>query len=149
MSETFAAIGVVSGSMPENLPALCHPSRPVAVMVIFGKDDPLIPYKGGNVSVLGRKRGRVVSVEESVQFWAKKNHCVLPDEAEAMPDTDPQDGTRAYRRSGGKVEEILIEGGGHTWPGGWQYMWTFLVGKTSRDFNASRTLWKFFQKNHR
>lgn len=149
MAGTFAAVAAVGGSMPENLPGLCHPEKPVAVMVIFGRQDPLVPYGGGYVSVLGRKRGKVVPVEESLEFWARVNHCDLPEEAEALPDLDSKDGTRVFKRSCGKVEILLVEGGGHTWPGGWQYLWEFLVGKTSRDFNASETIWKFFQRNHR
>ena len=32
---------------------------------------------------------------------------------------------------------IAVIGGGHTWPGGLQYLPEAIIGKTSREFNAS------------
>ena len=37
-----------------------------------------------------------------------------------------------------------VEGGGHTWPGG-EPLPEFITGETSRDINATRLLWEFFQ----
>jgi poly(3-hydroxybutyrate) depolymerase len=38
----------------------------------------------------------------------------------------------------------LHGGGGHTWPGGYQYLPEFLIGRTSRDFKATSIIWNFF-----
>ena len=40
---------------------------------------------------------------------------------------------------------VALHGGGHTWPGGYQYLPEFLIGKTNRDLDASETIWNFFQ----
>lgn len=44
-----------------------------------------------------------------------------------------------------------IIGGGHTWPGGKQYLPEKQIGKTCMDINASEIIWDFFSKikNHR
>jgi polyhydroxybutyrate depolymerase len=44
------------------------------------------------------------------------------------------------------VDAYTVEGGGHTWPGGLQYLPVFLIGKTSRNLNADETMWEFFRR---
>jgi polyhydroxybutyrate depolymerase len=72
-----------------------------------------------------------------------------------LPDADPDDGTRTSIRKweGCKDDaDVLlytVEGGGHTWPGGWQYLGERMIGKTSRDFDASEAIWTFFRTRHR
>jgi polyhydroxybutyrate depolymerase len=68
-----------------------------------------------------------------------------------LPDKDPDDGTRVYRieyqsnSSNAKVVLYRIEGGGHTWPGGWQYLGKWIIGKTSNDINGCNEIWDFFK----
>ena len=44
-----------------------------------------------------------------------------------------------------KVELVVARGAGHTWPSGWQYLPQSMVGRTSRDIDASIAAWRFFQ----
>ena len=37
-----------------------------------------------------------------------------------------------------------VHGGGHTWPNGEQYLPEGIIGKTTRDLDASEQLWDFF-----
>ena len=37
-----------------------------------------------------------------------------------------------------------LEGAGHTWPGGRQYLPQSAVGVVCRDFDGSRVIWDFF-----
>ncbi|NKY29434.1 hypothetical protein [Nocardia gamkensis] len=37
-----------------------------------------------------------------------------------------------------------VTNGGHTWPGGEQYLPKALVGAVSRQFDASEIIWQFF-----
>ena len=66
------------------------------------------------------------------------------------PDTAPVDFTWVHKRVYGKctvgADVVLfeIQGGGHTCPGGYQYLPEFLIGKTSRDLDASKAIWDFF-----
>jgi len=65
----------------------------------------------------------------------------------------PFDGTRVSTESftgcqdGAEVVLYKVEGGGHTWPGGLQYSAETVIGKTSRDFDASKVIWQFFKEH--
>jgi polyhydroxybutyrate depolymerase len=47
---------------------------------------------------------------------------------------------------GADVILYTIEDGGHTWPGGVPIP---LVGKTSKDIDATEEMWRFFQAHRR
>ncbi len=136
-ADLVGGIAAVTASLPEAL--ACEPSRPVSVLILNGTDDPLVPYEGGEVTVLRRQLGRVRSTEETYQFWAEINGCQGAAIVTAEPDLDPTDGTKVQRTSlgdcqdGTRVELYTIVGGGHTWPGGPQYLPVGLVGRVSRD----------------
>jgi poly(3-hydroxybutyrate) depolymerase len=46
-----------------------------------------------------------------------------------------------------RLYEII--GGGHTWPGGQQYLGERIVGRVSRELNASNEIWSFFARFER
>jgi polyhydroxybutyrate depolymerase len=53
-----------------------------------------------------------------------------------------------YSRSNGiKVIGFTIVDGGHTWPGGSQYMPKFMVGSVTHNLNTCEQIWKFFKGN--
>ncbi len=148
--DVFAAVAGVAGAVSEDLAAGPLPQAPVPVMFINGDDDPLVRYGGGEIKVGARSRGTTLSVPASAAWWAGHNGCDAVGPAEYLADADAEDGTRAKREvyanaGGADVVLVTVEGGGHTWPGGWQYLWERLVGKTSRDFNASGMIWDFFK----
>ncbi|MBN2864162.1 MAG: hypothetical protein JXN62_13425 [Bacteroidales bacterium] len=155
LSHKIAAIAPVDGNIPYLLLPDCKPSYPVSVLAINNSDDPLVPYNGGDI--YGHfhrvKLGKVLSVDESIQFWVKVNKCsVIPVKAEE-PDKDPADGTRVEKKlyrngiDGSEVVLYTVEGGGHTWPGGFQYLPVWMIGKTSRDIDACEIIWSFFRKH--
>ncbi|PZR06957.1 MAG: hypothetical protein DI536_29245 [Archangium gephyra] len=45
---------------------------------------------------------------------------------------------------GAEVEKCVIDGGGHTWPGGEPIA---LFGKTTQDISASDHMWDFFSRH--
>jgi polyhydroxybutyrate depolymerase len=51
----------------------------------------------------------------------------------------------AYTNCAENANVILytVEGGGHTWPGG-KPLPEWIVGRTTREINASSVLWEFF-----
>jgi polyhydroxybutyrate depolymerase len=155
LSEKIAAIAPVAGNIPENLLMACSPSRPVSVLAINNVNDPLVPFVGGEVTgPFGMKKlGKVLSASESVKLWVKHNKCSPAPVLTYEPDIDPHDGTRIKKEtysngeSNSEVVLYIIEGGGHTWPGGQQYLSERIIGKTSRDMNADEVIWDFF-KNH-
>jgi len=154
-AETFAAIAAVAGAMPENLAAACSPSRPVPVMIVNGTRDSLVRWEGGDVTgPLGRKKlGRVLPVEKTRDFWLKNNGCRAEKAALSRKDENPDDGTALSREvysscaGGSAVDFVKVEGGGHTWPGGQQYLPRFIIGKTSDELAASDEIRDFFLRH--
>jgi polyhydroxybutyrate depolymerase len=150
-SERFCAIAPVAGAMPESLGQRQGPKRPVSVLAVNGTLDPLVPWQGGGVG-LRAKRGRVMSVPASVEFWARANGCSTGDTV-WLEDDDPGDGIRVWRenrpggREGSEVVLYGVEGGGHTWPGGEGRPRAF--GRRARDFEATSVIWEFFSRHHR
>jgi len=153
-ADLVAAIAPVIGAMPAKLASFCRPSRPVSVLMINGTEDPLMPWKGGSIHFLGKRSlGEVLSVPETAQRWARFNGCRSQPRISPVRDTYLRDNTRTYRieypdcREGTKVLLYKVEGGGHTWPGGKQYLPRFLIGSVSRDFNATQLIWDFFSSS--
>jgi polyhydroxybutyrate depolymerase len=152
LADKIAAIAPVIGAMPAALAPRCAPSAPLSVLFMNGVQDPLVPWQGGEVR-LGRKNfGTVLSVAESVKFWATHNRCAVAPVVTDQPDRDPRDGTRVRRefyescRDGTEVVLYAIEGGGHTWPGGYQYRPERVIGKGSRDIDGAEAIWNFFRR---
>jgi polyhydroxybutyrate depolymerase len=53
-----------------------------------------------------------------------------------------------YRSPGGlKVVGYTITGGGHTWPGGSQYLPKMFIGPVSHNLDACQAIWEFFKGN--
>lgn len=42
-----------------------------------------------------------------------------------------------------------VTGGGHTWPGGLQYLPEGVIGRTTTQFSASAESWEFFRAHPR
>lgn len=45
-----------------------------------------------------------------------------------------------------KVVLYRIDGGGHTWPDGRQYLPVRRIGRTTRDINGCDAIWEFFRE---
>ncbi len=146
------AFVAVIGAMPLNVArrrSRCG-STPLSALLINGTEDPIVPWEGGEVEFDGQKLGRVLSAERTFGFWRRHNQCAEV-ESSMLPDFSPRDGTRVERRkavgcvSGAKVELFAVQGAGHTWPSGWQYLPETMIGATSSDIDASVAAWRFFQ----
>lgn len=155
LSGKVAAVGVVIGAMPVKYRDKCRPSRPVSVLIMNGTEDPLVPFNGGTVRVTKRSksRGEDISSAATFDFWVRRaggaGGAGVP--VSVLPDADPEDKTRVELQDfAGKDAEVAfyaVKGGGHTWPGGRQYLPEFLVGRVSRDVDATRLIWDFFKRN--
>jgi polyhydroxybutyrate depolymerase len=149
-ADLFAAVAPVTATLPADLGPRCRPAQRVAVLVINGTADPLVPYAGGQVRAMFTLRGEIWSTDRTVAFWAKQNGCVEPPDVRAMADRDTADGSRVIdvsyvRCAGPRVRLLRVEGGGHTWPGRAQYLPVAWVGPTNRDIDATEVIWRFFK----
>lgn len=152
LSEKIAAIASVAGAIPVDIAPQCKPHHPMPVLMIHGTSDPIVPYTGGEIFAFGGRAqgGRVLSVKETAVKWAAHNKCATTSQRTELPDTDQRDGTRVNRevfsgcQQNAEVIVYTIVDGGHTWPGGPQYLPERIIGKTTRDINGSEIIWDFF-----
>lgn len=129
-------------------------STPVSCLLVNGTADPLIPYEGGT-GRLGRKRLDYLPVaptEELIAHIARMNGCQQEPTVEELPDKNEKDNSHALRLSypscspGIHTELIKVIGGGHTLPGGRQYLPKSLVGPLNHDFDVWEMVWRFFER---
>ena len=150
-SEVVNAVAPVIASLPADLD--CQPTSPVSVLIMNGTEDPLVPWEGGQVHVFRTNLGEALSTPETVSFWVDHNGCDRTPERSIVEDTVVEDGSwieiDRYRDCAGETVVVLytINGGGHTWPGGPQYLPEFLIGSTNRDMHAGDTIWGFFEES--
>jgi len=152
MSDVFAAAGIVCAGLNPYLAENARPEKKISLLIMNGTEDPLVPYNGGYVKIFKQKRGEVLSTEYSVKYWLAWNGCGgEPFLAMINPDTEDNTEIEKYTYDCRGAEVILykIIGGGHTWPGGFQYLPENVVGRTSRDINATEVLWNFFKKHRK
>ena len=149
LSSTIAAIASVAATFSVNLAGRCAPTRPVPFLLIQGTADPLVPFEGGTVAL---ERGEVLSAKGAVADWVAIDGCTSPSIDGNDPDVADDDTTISHQfytncSGGTKVSFYAIHNGGHTWPGGYQYLPEVAIGKTSRDMDASEVIWQFFSDN--
>jgi polyhydroxybutyrate depolymerase len=143
LAPRLAAIApVASSGLKVKEPKL---SRPVPMITIQGSADPRNPLEGGEVNIFGKVEKRP-SPRESVSQWAKL--CGCPEEPKTLRD---KDGVKAIAYGPGKdsaeVVFYVVEGMGHTWPGGVRLLPESLVGKTTDKLKANDVIWEFFEKH--
>ena len=157
-AERFAAVASVIANMPEPLTTSCRPSEPLAMMVINGTADPMIPWDGGPVGLGRQDRGRVISTRETVDHWIRANGCNMAGDSFLLPDKDPGDGVliRASRwhncSQGTEVLLYAMDGAGHRWPGeprAGMPLLKRLMGPLAMDIEAEREIWAFLKAHRR
>ena len=150
LSARIAAIAPVVGGIADPPDAWLRPEQPVSVLMLQGTRDPLVPYHGGAVAF---GRGKIIDTEEAARRWAALNGGREP-VREPLP-ADGKDRCGGLRtiypggRDGSEVTLVRLDGGGHTWPGGAQYLPERLIGRVCRDFDATVLIWDFFKAHPR
>ncbi|WP_420641387.1 alpha/beta hydrolase family esterase [Candidatus Leptofilum sp.] len=156
LTERLAAVAPVTAQLSVAL-AEQEPDLPISIMIVNGTDDPLVPFDGGDVKLFesGRSRGEILSTDATIERFRSYNRCTGSAEIIDLPDSEPEDGTavqiESYTNCADNADVVLVrvEGGGHTWPGGQQYLSEALVGVVSQEINASELILDFFLKHER
>jgi polyhydroxybutyrate depolymerase len=144
LSDRIAAIAPVSGSMGTEISQL---KRPVSVLHFHGTIDEYIPFLGGK----GKKSTsgtQYWSVDHSIRTWVKSNGCDENPTIDSLSKSgDELTVTRKTYTSndGTEVVLVVIEGGGHTWPGMRSPAET--LGKSALNISANDLMWEFFEKH--
>jgi polyhydroxybutyrate depolymerase len=144
LSDRIAAVAPVAGTVAVEE---SKPKRAVPVLHIHGSKDAIVPF--------GMTKGRappfmkLKGVEESVQTWVKLNGCDGKPKAETISkDGDEMTVTRTTYgngKDGSEVVLIVVEGGGHTWPG--REPPVGFIGKSAKNVSANDLMWEFFQRH--
>ncbi|HKC05523.1 MAG TPA: PHB depolymerase family esterase [Methylomirabilota bacterium] len=147
LSPRIAAIAPVVGGIADPPDAWLRPERPVSVLILQGTTDPLVPYRGGAIAF---GRGRIIDTEEAARRWARLDGTAPEPRSTVLPapGKDHCGGLRltySGGRDGSEVVLVRLDGGGHTWPGGTQYLPEGLIGRVCRDFSATSIIWEFFR----
>lgn len=153
--ERIAAVASIAATVSVPVFNKVTPPQPVPILFMLGVQDPIVPYNGGEIRLGSERRGAAVSAMDSVDYWCKANRCTKNEKAVHINETENEsDGTSVTRQrfygESRKNEVVLvkIEGGGHTWPSGWQYLGESFIGKTSRAISANEMIWSFFKRHH-
>lgn len=154
LSDRITAIAPVCASIPQAIADEYSFKHPTPALLINGTEDPLISYNGGpgkmNAANAGSEKANMLPTEELVNKIATLNSCHAKPLLVDLPDTYPDDGCHAieydYPCNIGEVEFIKVIHGGHTWPGGFQYLPKAMIGKTCNDFRAEEKIFAFFKK---
>lgn len=157
LSDKIAAVAPVAYSMQKKYEEVPVSKKPISFLIMTGTKDPLVPWEGGETpdSTGTRMLGDILSVPATVKVLVSYNQCSPTPTITYEPDRDPNDGTRIRKEvygnctNGTEVILYAIEGGGHTWSGGWQYLPETIIGKTSRDIDANEVIWDFFKEHSR
>lgn len=149
LGDRIAAIAPVAGGIATEVAADFHPAGPVSVLMINGRDDPLVPYQGGAVA---KTHGSVAPTERALHLWLDADDLHGEPRVRTIAAKKAGDCTELWQtwgggRDGSAVTLISLAGGGHTWPGGKPYMPAFVVGAVCPELDATRTIWEFFKQH--
>jgi polyhydroxybutyrate depolymerase len=154
LPDRIKAIGMVAANFSKvflNEVSL-NPPAPFPMIIIHGTEDPIFPYEEGFIAIFKQNRGAVAGVEKSISFLLGLNGNSTSGVEAQLPDPVLKDKCKTIRieypnleNPMMKIELLKVIGGGHTWPGGHQYLPRNLIGRVTKDFNAADELWRFFK----
>lgn len=146
LSDRIAAIAPVGGANQLAAAGECAPARPVPVLHVHGTADPCWQYEEGPPDCpVGGGDAPHVGVEQTMEQWAEVLGCDAAPSEVALPDT-ARDGTSSVRLTwsgcDAPLEHLRVDGGGHAWPDGYQYLRERVIGPVPRDW-GNEVIWDF------
>jgi polyhydroxybutyrate depolymerase len=145
----FRAVAAVAASVPTPENFKCKPvGTGTSVMIMNGTKDPLVPFDGGEVNLLGwfYKGGNVRPARESAQYYADFNQLA------GTPETNQTvvAGVTVEQVIWGKdakteVELLAIHGGGHGLPQPY-FRRPRLLGPSPMAPDGPAMIWEFFAR---
>ena len=146
LSERFAAAVSVAGiDFPEGD---CTPTRQVPLLHVHGTADDVVPFEGGESSLLGDGGTldgadvEFVPIPDEVDQWAEALGCdPEPDVIAFSDEVTVED----FASCAADLEFWVVDGGGHTWPGTVTALaLQDLLGFSTADFNTTDLAWDWF-----
>ncbi|MDR3419037.1 MAG: PHB depolymerase family esterase [Nevskia sp.] len=139
-SDKLAGFVAVAATLRSSLQSICRPTHPMAVAFMDGTSDLLVPYGG---------EPTVDSAAVATAFWATQNHCAANQTETSVLPLVVNDGTSIARTeftgcpADAAARLYTVNHGGHTWPGSAYSGYTFYVGRTTQNLDATIEIWDF------
>ncbi|HVW15474.1 MAG TPA: PHB depolymerase family esterase [Mucilaginibacter sp.] len=145
LNKRIAAVAIVGASMGKDVGF--EPVAAMPVMYIQGTADPLVPFAGGMMKT--GAGGSIYGHEEILKKWVSIDRCNDKPVITSLR-AKYDDGTSVIKEEysnkyGVQVVGYAIVGGGHTWPGGKQYLPKAVIGSVSHNLDACEVIWAFFR----
>lgn len=149
----YKAVAAVVANVPAAENFQCQPAahKSTSVMIMNGTEDPLVPYAGGEINLLGLfyKGGPIISSRASAQYFADWAHLGgAPHTSEKLVAAGVRvEQNRWGPASDGKteVELVSIHGGGHGLPQPYAKR-PRLLGPSPMAPNGPAMIWAFFER---
>ncbi|MEM1113948.1 MAG: PHB depolymerase family esterase [Pseudomonadota bacterium] len=153
----FAAYAPMAASLPAPETFGCgRLNQPVSLAIFNGTQDPVNPYLGGAVSVMGNdSRGVVLSSAETAAYWRELAGLDKAARELVHPERDGDTTTRIVEQRWGEapgyeVRLYTMEGSGHTMPTltSWMPDWlAALLGGNAGDLSGAEEALSFFSSH--
>ena len=146
----FRAVAAVAANVQVADNFKCQPTgQAIPVMIMTGTKDPLVPFDGGEVNLLGLfyKSGYVRSSRDSAQYFTERNGLAGAPHTQMGTTADGVGVEQLLWRADGKpeVEMIAIHGGGHGLPQAY-YRRPRLLGPSPMTPDGPAMIWAFFAR---
>ncbi len=148
--ELFRGAAAVIATMGLDTFQACFPSKLASMLLIAAKDDPIVPYEGGQVVRVdgGRYRGHTLSFDDTVEFWRgqgewEEDGGAVKDELEPGVWREQ----RCFVAPGGepRLKVVSLSGVGHHWFGRpMPESLQKVFGRTTEAYKVSEDVWQFF-----
>ncbi len=147
----YRAVAAVVANVPAPQNFQCKPAaQATSVMIMNGTEDPLVPYAGGEISLLGLfyKGGPTISSRASAQYFAAwGNLSGAPQTSEKTVAEGVRVEQNRWSTVGARteVELVTIHGGGHGLPQPYARR-PKLLGPSPMEPDGSAMIWAFFER---
>jgi polyhydroxybutyrate depolymerase len=154
----LAGVALVAGAATVvSRQAVPSPRQPTLLLAFLGTADPLVPYPGGPIGRVAQRRGAqrtqgdrgvAAPAEDAMADWASTNRCdPNPTAEQVSTHNGALPVTKLVWSAPGRPSVVLyrIEGGGHTWPGGAQYLPARIIGPVASEPDATGIMLQAFQ----
>jgi polyhydroxybutyrate depolymerase len=147
----YRAVAAALANVPAPQNFQCQPvAQTPSVMILNGTEDPLVPYAGGEINLLGLfyKGGQVISSTASAQYLADRNGIAGKPQVSL---TQTAQGNRVeharWQAADGRteVELVTLHGAGHGLPQPWARR-PRLLGPSPMEPNGPALIWAFFER---
>ena len=148
--ESILIAAPIAANMPVDENLDCVKSElPVHITIFNGTEDPINPYEGGLVEVLGNKsRGQVLSSEKTLNYWAGLADVPRLDPTITnFPDLDGNPDTKISKISFSGQRDVSLyrlEGSGHVVPSKFMNFGEILGGN-AKEISAAEEIFSFYK----